>query len=581
MKTRIASPLTVLALSVIVIGLTGLMSQPTRAAGPWYVAPGGSDSHTCLSPAGACATINAALNKPGFAAGDTIRIAVGTYTGDGGEVVLLNKHAALSGGWNAAFTSRIGLSILDGQGMRSVIRVASGMTATLDRLQMRNGDGGLGGGGGLANYGTLTVTQASVISNTAGNGLLGDTGGGGILNAGKLVLNNSAINGNRLNGAFWGSGIFNSGTLILNNTTVSDNSNGEGVFNKRNGTIALNSSTLYQSNRPAIVSESVVTGSVSLRNTIVAGNTAASAYSDCTGILASAGYNLVGKVANCTVISTTGDLLNVDPRLFALVGSPAYRPLFSTSPAIDAGHPAGCVDHLGNLLNTDQRGMPRVGRCDIGAYEFDPDSPIRQVYLPAVLRTGGGGSDCPSFFDDFSSSSTGWPVGEDALFRTEYLNGEYHVVLKGSSQAVIRSPSCSRDKYVVEADARWVGETGDSYGIAFGLTGGSNPYYLFYVSSDVQWYALFRCDPSDCAFLTPGFQYASAIHAGTATNHLKVTRSGISITLEINNTVLGTWSDNQIAGLTGAGLYVGPDVLESPPWDARFDNFSTVSLSGN
>ena len=51
-------------------------------------------------PGAPCATINAALNKPDFVAGDTIRVAAGTYTGAGEQVVLLDKSATLSGGWN-------------------------------------------------------------------------------------------------------------------------------------------------------------------------------------------------------------------------------------------------------------------------------------------------------------------------------------------------------------------------------------------------------------------------------------------------------------------------------------------------
>ena len=48
------------------------------------------------------------------------------------------------------------------------------------------------------------------------------------------------------------------------------------------------------------------------------------------------------------------------------------------SPAIDGGNPAGCKDAQGNLLKTDQRGMPRpdpedTGGCDMGAYESQSD----------------------------------------------------------------------------------------------------------------------------------------------------------------------------------------------------------------
>lgn len=72
-----------------------------------------------------------------------------------------------------------------------------------------------------------------------------------------------------------------------------------------------------------------------------------------------------------------GDLNNIDPRLgtFGYSGGPTQTiPLLSGSPAIDAGNPSGCTDDRGNLLTTDQRGMPRpdpgdTGGCDMGSYE--------------------------------------------------------------------------------------------------------------------------------------------------------------------------------------------------------------------
>src|SRR5262245_16518946 len=111
---------------MVLVSTISLTASPTRAAGPWYVDPGGSDGNDCLSPATTCATINGALNKPGFVAGDTIRVAIGVYIGPGNQVVLLNKNATLSGGWNSNFTTQSGRSTLDGRGTRRGMRVNSG-----------------------------------------------------------------------------------------------------------------------------------------------------------------------------------------------------------------------------------------------------------------------------------------------------------------------------------------------------------------------------------------------------------------------------------------------------------------------
>ncbi len=91
------------------------LAQPAIAAGPWYVAPSGSDSNACDSPAAPCATINAALGKPACVAGDTIRVAIGEYRGTGEQIVLLNKSVTLAGGWDAGFATQAGTSTIDGQ----------------------------------------------------------------------------------------------------------------------------------------------------------------------------------------------------------------------------------------------------------------------------------------------------------------------------------------------------------------------------------------------------------------------------------------------------------------------------------
>jgi hypothetical protein len=127
---------------------------------------------------------------------------------------------------------------------------------------------------------------------------------------------------------------------------------------------------------------------MTLQNTIVAGNTASGTGPDCSGAIGSSGYNLVGDTSGCTFTQTAGDLTDVDARLFPLIDSPGYHPLLPGSPAIDAGNPAGCKDHQGNPLGTDQRGVARMGRCDIGSYEFDPaNDPLAYVLLPIVIRS--------------------------------------------------------------------------------------------------------------------------------------------------------------------------------------------------
>ena len=424
----------------------------------WYVSPSGNDDNDCLSAGTACATINGALNKPGFVGKDTIRVAAGTYTGSGDEVVLLNKDATLSGGWDTTFTTQSGTSTIDGEGSRRGITISGGVIATIEHFTVQNGSTGVGGGifnrtgiltlndstvsgntsqysagginneegtltlnnstvtgnstqsygGGIAHgYGDLTLNNSTVSDNTAGGeggGISNDRGtvtlnnstvdgneassrGGGIRNYfGTITLNSSAVTGNTTVGGIWdieycGGGIYNwTSILILNNSTVSGNTasgDGGGIYHTTSvggGVYSVMISNSTVSDNKANLGGGIYRGEgpATVQNTIVAGNTAVTSGPDCWGSISSAGYSLVGDTSGCAYTPGSGDLTNVDPRIGPLEGSPGYHPLLPDSPAINAGNPAGCTDHLGNPLTTDQRGFPRFGRCDIGAYELQP-----------------------------------------------------------------------------------------------------------------------------------------------------------------------------------------------------------------
>jgi hypothetical protein len=414
MKVYFKGWLTVLALALAVLVMIALATQPARAAGPWYVAPGGSDGNTCTSPGAACASINGAIAKA--SAGDTIYVATGTYTGTGDEVVLLDKNVTLSGGWDAGFTTQSGTSTIDGEGARQGMTVNSGVTAIIERFTIQNGSawrGGIrndgtvtlnnctisGNTGGIGNDGTLTLNNSIVSGNTTGLG-------GGIRNGGTMTLNNSIVSGNTA--GLSGGGIINDGTLTLNNSTVSGNTakeHGGGIANTWENTLTLNNSTVsgntanedgggirtwfgtltlnnstISGNTARVWGGGVGGGTATLQNTILADNTSLIG-PDCSSTIDSLGYNLVGNTSGCNFIPGTDDLTDVSANLGQLIGvsdAPRYHPLLSGSPAIDAGNPAGCTGSTGPLT-TDQRGAARVGRCDIGAYEYTTPGPAASI----------------------------------------------------------------------------------------------------------------------------------------------------------------------------------------------------------
>lgn len=274
-------------------------------------------------------------------------------------------------------------------------------------------------GGGLVNYGMLTVTDSTISRNFAVDN------GGGVYNAGTLMVDNSTISGNVT--AFNGGGVNNIGTFRLTSSTISDNrgsDQGGGLDNL--GTAFLTNSTI-SGNRAynggpggGIVNQGNLTitnctisgntgvsfggggvanaGVLTLTRTLVSGNTlrdpaqrgAAQEIGDRGTIMAN-NFNLFGHrelttaqaiggftpgarditaTAGGTTPTTLGAILNTT--LANNRGPTQTHILVAGSPAIDGVRNSSCPPP-----NTDQRGVTRpqngdndnLARCDIGAVE--------------------------------------------------------------------------------------------------------------------------------------------------------------------------------------------------------------------
>jgi hypothetical protein len=87
------------------------------------------------------------------------------------------------------------------------------------------------------------------------------------------------------------------------------------------------------------------------------------------------GENLLESVS-CQTVGAGSTLTGSDAELEPLAdngGGVLSCALSSTSIARNRGPEDGCEDDLGNLLSVDSRGLPRVGICDLGAFEAQAD----------------------------------------------------------------------------------------------------------------------------------------------------------------------------------------------------------------
>lgn len=361
------------------------------------------------SDGGALSLVNSTLsdnvsNAGGgvFATGGTLSMSGSTVSGnearEGGAGLVLYLLTGTVFISNSTITSNIGYTMVGGIG-------GVGTTVVMDKSTVSNNYGSLAAGIG-SYYGNWTITNSTVSGNVAvvdpsgtvdcldGSvnidhiGTAGCIGGQGagisdlLVGQSTYVITNSTIAGNSAGDYGGGFLLLSDSSLTLNNVTLANNA----ATNTGGG--------IYSSN-------AVVTA----RNSLLAQNTA-NASPDCYGAVTLGHYNLLGDQSGCTPSSDGTDIVGnaatdvgiIDPKLRDLAdngGTTQTVGLYSTSPALDKGNSTtdGCTDGSGTLTK-DQRDLTRPvdgnsdGQvvCDIGAYEYDPNSAVDQVAEAAVTE---------------------------------------------------------------------------------------------------------------------------------------------------------------------------------------------------
>ncbi len=263
-----------------------------------------------------------------------------------------------------------------------------------------------GEGGGIYNLGpaAMVINNSSIVGNRAAtnashSGYAGGGFGGGIYNnTGTMTVTNSSIlfNTASLNNNGEGGGIYNyaAATATLNNDTIAyntaaadtnaaDGELGSGGGIAGNSSITIINSSIVSNNSGGSTANSsgggVDTGSnlaTNIGNSIIADNIGGGSRRDVNGNFNSLDYNLFGSYPNSggsITGPTTHNLNNTDPLLNSLANNGGPTPTFlpqNSSPAINAGGDS--------CPATDQRGVtrPQGAHCDIGAVEVGGTAPI-------------------------------------------------------------------------------------------------------------------------------------------------------------------------------------------------------------
>ncbi|MCC9643188.1 DUF4347 domain-containing protein [Rhodopirellula sp. JC740] len=280
---------------------------------------------------------------------------------DGGE---MSRLFDLRGG-NLTLTD---VTLRDGRAegeMGGAIRVdSSSSTLVLERAYLTNNSATEGGA--IGSFGTIELTDVSIIDNGGVNGQSTNTGGG-ITNRGTARLNRVTLSGNV---ATVGGAIFaeaDASQTTLKNVTLSGNTGtnvGGGFYNKANARIVHSTITANDSNIGGGVY--VESGNTIIANSIVSGNTATSSGPDVQGAFSSSGGNLIGTVGVATGFGGE-DFIGAAANLDTLANNGGYvqtHALLAGSAAIDAG-----VELAGTAA--DARGFSSLdSQIDIGAYQY-------------------------------------------------------------------------------------------------------------------------------------------------------------------------------------------------------------------
>jgi predicted outer membrane repeat protein len=260
---------------------------------------------------------------------------------------------------------------IDGHGISRIFTVQDNTgSATISGLTMTGGSSAFDGGAIRVDDSDLTLIGSAITNSEATGGSTDN--GGGIFTQGDssipedLTILNSTISGNSAEDE--GGGIYTSEVdLTLRSSTVSGNRAGSGAgiyLESSEDTDEISSSTIAR-NTASGSAGGIQRGPAELRGSIVAGNLAPVG-PDLDGPFAfPASFSIIGDTSGAIIDDNGGNLFGVNPKLKPLKnnGGPTDTHAFKKSPAKNK-------IPKGQTPKDDQRGAPRKGKGDIGAYEL-------------------------------------------------------------------------------------------------------------------------------------------------------------------------------------------------------------------
>jgi hypothetical protein len=452
------------------VNLTGPAGQTVGLSG--FTISGGSATAPTAAGGIAMTAQSLTLTDMGVANNAATQAAGGIGEFGNGSLTLNNCTVSGNSGMNGG-----GVYVL--QGTTATVSITGSTIAN----NVAAGTGGSQGGGiDIVGHGPVTITNSTIANNSA-------PFGGGIalfLGNANLAITNSTLSGNSAGtggGAvyFNGTGAFSiTNSTIANNTAAGAVAYGGGAIDltSAGAAVTLTSDTLTGNSATGnggAINFPAGTGVMTIDNSILAGNTAASGPEIFTGTSQSAAvsYSAIDNLSGFTLVNNSNNLsvANSSPAALALQllanatgpnGTFAVIGLGVGSTAIDAGDPAQGSGH------TDELGTPRPqgAGVDIGAVESVVAAPppqvssivvgdgtaerseVRQIVVTfdsAVTFTGGNGNAAAAF--QLLHTTYGGTV-----FNTLVNNLQAAVTTNGNGETVVTITFTTTGNAATEVD---------------------------------------------------------------------------------------------------------------------------------
>ena len=174
------------------------------------------------------------------------------------------------------------------------------------------------------------------------------------------------------------------------------------------------------------------------------------------------------------------------------------------------------------------------------------------------------------FYDDFSTSTSGWLENFGKEGESTYFEGRYRVTVNSVNFDLWSNPQKNFTDTKVEVDTvRQAGPAGNRFGLQCRYTDADN-YYFAVISSD-GYYGIGKVVGGEQTFIPKnGMQVTDTIFAGSAVNHLRFDCVGTRLTLYVNGDYVDAVDDSDLkAG--DVGLLAG--TFEEKGTQILFDNF--------